>query len=272
MSTPSLLPFAGLPSTSTRFRGLVVAAAADLGTDPNWMLAVMRRESGYRPDAVNEVTGATGLIQFMPSTAVRLGTSVDELVTMTREEQVHFVWRFYRPFRGRLIRPVDVYLATFAPKFIGAADDVVLFGRPIEGCEAKPRSAYCENSGLDADRSGAIEVRDLGVLMAREIIDASRRIDTVGFLGSDDLTPADVAVRPVGPGLEVTIKRPGRPGTVAEVGMVVLPSIAIGVVVARRAGWSTAAAVFAGLGTWAIVGGILGVVINLRGGIPQRDL
>jgi hypothetical protein len=196
MSTPHLLPFAGLAATSARFRGLVDTMAADLGTDPNWILAVMRRESGYDPRARNAGTNATGLIQFMPATAKIFKTTVDELASLTREDQAHFVWRFYRPHRGKLVRPVDVYLATFAPAFIGGADDQILFAAPSGGCTAKPRSAYCANLPLDADKSGAIEVRDLARLMAQEIIDAAGRIDSVGFLAADEVPLSDLARRP----------------------------------------------------------------------------
>ena len=54
------------------FPGLLPAAAAEVGLDPDLYLAVMRRESAFRPDARSNA-GAVGLVQLIPSTAERLG-------------------------------------------------------------------------------------------------------------------------------------------------------------------------------------------------------
>jgi len=48
-------------------------AAARIGADPYFLLAVMRRESLFRPDA-RSVAGAVGLLQLLPATARRAAT------------------------------------------------------------------------------------------------------------------------------------------------------------------------------------------------------
>ncbi|GEJ57287.1 hypothetical protein AMYX_20280 [Anaeromyxobacter diazotrophicus] len=53
------------------FPGLLPAAAAQAGLDPDLYLAVMRRESAFRPDA-RSAAGAVGLVQLIPPTAERL--------------------------------------------------------------------------------------------------------------------------------------------------------------------------------------------------------
>jgi len=53
------------------FRSEVEAAAAGPGLDPALVYAVMREESGFRPDAVS-VVGARGLVQIMPDTGLQL--------------------------------------------------------------------------------------------------------------------------------------------------------------------------------------------------------
>ena len=50
------------------YRAAVAAAAADNGLDPRLVLAVMRVESRFDPDAVSH-DGAVGLMQLTPSTA-----------------------------------------------------------------------------------------------------------------------------------------------------------------------------------------------------------
>jgi soluble lytic murein transglycosylase len=51
------------------------ARGTDAKLDPWLVIALMREESGFRPDAVS-VTGAVGLLQLMPDTARRLAREV----------------------------------------------------------------------------------------------------------------------------------------------------------------------------------------------------
>lgn len=50
------------------YRATVEAAAKQYGTDANFVWAIMRQESAFKPDARSYV-GAAGLMQFMPATA-----------------------------------------------------------------------------------------------------------------------------------------------------------------------------------------------------------
>ena len=50
------------------YKAVVDAAAKQYGTDPNFVWAIMRQESAFKPDARSYV-GAAGLMQFMPATA-----------------------------------------------------------------------------------------------------------------------------------------------------------------------------------------------------------
>jgi soluble lytic murein transglycosylase len=55
------------------FPDALPAAARDAGVDPALYLAVMRRESAFRPDA-RSAAGAVGLVQLIPPTAERLAS------------------------------------------------------------------------------------------------------------------------------------------------------------------------------------------------------
>ncbi|MDX1649590.1 MAG: transglycosylase SLT domain-containing protein, partial [Myxococcota bacterium] len=57
------------------FAPLVEAPARRHGVEPALVFAVMREESGYRPEVVSSV-GARGLLQIMPDTGVRLAGSL----------------------------------------------------------------------------------------------------------------------------------------------------------------------------------------------------
>lgn len=82
------------------------------------LLKVMHFETGgsLSPSARNDKTNAVGLIQFMPDTARSLGTSTEELSKMSAEQQLEYVYRFYKKWN---IAPgssaSDIYLLTFFP-------------------------------------------------------------------------------------------------------------------------------------------------------------
>jgi len=89
--------------------------ALELRTQPEWLAAIINAESGFNPRAVNSHTGATGLIQFMPATAERLGTSTAELAELSAEDQLEWVKAYFWPYRGKLGTAQSVYLSVFYP-------------------------------------------------------------------------------------------------------------------------------------------------------------
>jgi hypothetical protein len=99
--------------------------SGELGIDPNWLMFVMWFESKLNPQAVNPISSAVGLIQFMPSTARSLGTTTDVLKHMNNVQQLDYVLAYLRPYKGRMRSWVDVYLAVFYPKAMGKPDFVI---------------------------------------------------------------------------------------------------------------------------------------------------
>jgi hypothetical protein len=83
--------------------GFRLRANAPEGQKLSYLMAIMSFESdGFNPAARNELSGATGLIQFMPSTAKELGTATDALARMSAEDQLDYVAAYFAPFKGRL--------------------------------------------------------------------------------------------------------------------------------------------------------------------------
>lgn len=148
-----LLALPGISRTSDWFRWRLVQIGRELSVNPDYLSAVMSLESGFRPDAVNPYSGATGLIQFMPATAKGLGTTVESLRQMSAEDQLYYVQQYYRPFTGRLRNPGDAYMATFMPVYVGRTESTVLF---TEG-----QTGYTQNRGLDRNKDGVITVGDV---------------------------------------------------------------------------------------------------------------
>lgn len=116
----------------------------------SWLMACMHFESGgtFSPSIKNVAgSGATGLIQFMPKTAIGLGTTVDKLAAMTAIEQLAWVQKYFQPYAKRINSLADMYMAILLPSAIWKADDAPLFSDGV---------AYRQNSALDADRNGVV--------------------------------------------------------------------------------------------------------------------
>jgi len=102
--------------------------ASTHGIKPSWIVYVMVKESGADPTKQNEISNATGIIQFMPSTARALGTSTKELLSMNIYEQLHYVDKYLSAIgKSHLIRSYeDLYLAIFWPRALGKSPDYVI--------------------------------------------------------------------------------------------------------------------------------------------------
>lgn len=136
---------------SSLFRDKVRNIAKDLGCDADFLMAAMAFETGetFGPSIRNAAgSGATGLIQFMPSTARGLGTTTDDLASMTAEDQLDFVAEYFANQKGRLHTLEDVYMAILLPSAVGKSNDHVLF--------SSPSRAYDQNKGLDLNGDGRI--------------------------------------------------------------------------------------------------------------------
>ena len=161
--------FPGLDTNRTSAeRDLFIATMQAFQLDPANVAACIEFETGgtWRTDSRNETTKATGLINFMPSTAKNLGTTVDELRTMTFEQQLGYIVRYFQAIGiSKLKRPVDYYAAVLWPAAIGTDDSYVV---------AKQGSAtYTDNAGLDRHKNGAITTADLRETIERTLARAT---------------------------------------------------------------------------------------------------
>ena len=155
-----------------------------LGYDPEWLMFVMNNESGFRANAVNPHSGAAGLIQFMPNTAKWLGTSVEALKLMNREQQLDWVFRYYQKWKksGKVARnSTDLSLITFYPYAIGQPDHYKIGSeRSLE----RARTITKQNPGLDMDKDGYISVLDYKKWLATRLpkgLSKSRIREIVGM-------------------------------------------------------------------------------------------
>lgn len=172
---------------SRAFRDKVRAISTTLGVSPDDLMACMAWESAntFSPSIKNAAgSGATGLIQFMPSTAVvyfhtqaellamnktqrRAAelAATDRLAAMTAVEQLDYVLKYFMPYRGRLKNLGDLYMAILWPAGVGKADSFVLWEKG-----SRP-TTYRQNAGLDVNKDGRItRAEAIEKVMARKAL------------------------------------------------------------------------------------------------------
>jgi hypothetical protein len=136
------------------FKAELCRLAERNGWKPGPIATVMLLESGMNSAAVNPKGGATGLIQFIPSTAKLLGTTTEALRSMSAIRQLEYVEKFFKMVGLPAgARAGDYYIATFMPNFIGKPDSAVM---SVAG-----ENIYDVNKGLDRNSDGVITVGDV---------------------------------------------------------------------------------------------------------------
>ncbi len=110
-----------VPTNKEAFAAKVIKIATELGVNPDYLMACMYFETAgtFDPAIQNSTTKATGLIQFMPSTALGLGTTIQALAAMSNVQQLDYVRKYFLQFRSRLKTLGDVYLTIFYPAAVG---------------------------------------------------------------------------------------------------------------------------------------------------------
>lgn len=134
----------------TPFLNEVAKVGNRLGVNPTELLAVMSFETvgTFMPSIKNPNGSATGLIQFIESTAKGLGTSTKELSEMSRVEQMAYVEQYLKPYKGRMKNIGDLYMAVHWPAGVGKGDDYVMYK---EGTKE-----YDGNKNLDMNGDGTV--------------------------------------------------------------------------------------------------------------------
>ena len=113
----------------------------------DYLIACMKFESNLNTKAVNKISHAVGLIQFMPTTCKSLGITPDEMLALDFCKQLNFVKSYFKPYFRKVKTLNDMYMAILMPKFIGADDDVNIFSKAIQ---------YKQNIGLDLNKDRII--------------------------------------------------------------------------------------------------------------------
>jgi hypothetical protein len=182
MTTTSIVSVPGLADQSAEFVRELARIADANGWNADGLAAVMSHESRFNPAAHTPIPGqtATGLIQFIESTAKRLGTTTAELIKMTAVQQLPYVEKFFKLTLGgrKPTLAEDYILATYGrPDATGKPDSFVL-DRQSGGSDAESMR-YRVNAALDREKKGAITAGDLRRSMSGVIASAHGKRVTV---------------------------------------------------------------------------------------------
>ena len=126
--------------------------------NPNHLMAVMWKESGINPKAINSNGGASGIIQFMPETAKWLGTTIEAVRKMDTIQQLELTEKYFKAVMKmvgvtKLKTYHDVYLAVFFPAALGKPDDWVLKTNKLSAT-----TIANANTGIDLNKDKQITV------------------------------------------------------------------------------------------------------------------
>ena len=143
----------------------LVQAAQDIGARPMDLLLVLYSESGLDPKSSaknkeGEIV-ARGLNQITEANYTEMKMSKSEwesISSMTPSENLYYVVKSLKSAVGNMSFPDagTLYQVNFAPARLidsGSGDDVVLY--------SSPSKYYYANEGLDLDKKGYINVRDM---------------------------------------------------------------------------------------------------------------
>lgn len=166
-------------SEQVDFSNKVNQVAQNLGINPNWLMQVMKAESGIRADIQNlahpmEGGNATGLIQFSPNTAKSLGTTTDALKNMSRVEQMDYVEKYFKPYASKIKSYFDLYLITFFPAAAGHSDDDSYV---FETSKISRSSVATGNPSIDINKDGKITMAEFKQYLRNTV--ASQYMDAI---------------------------------------------------------------------------------------------
>ena len=141
-----------------KFFTRVIDISRTINCRPDDLMAIMNLESrGFKLNAVNPISGATGLIQFMPSTARGLGTSTEAIAKMSALEQLEYVEKYLKSQKKNAgfsenysLNSGELYAIVFRPKY--ARKNYIA---------KQGEKAYTDNKGLDKNKDGYITRADL---------------------------------------------------------------------------------------------------------------
>jgi hypothetical protein len=161
MANPTVLRVPGIEKVSKANLVALDKAAKKIGIPVDWLATVISFETGgsFDPAQPNRAgSGATGLIQFMPSTAAAILKIKDPHLAQFMTKKMSFAEQLEKMvvpyFKGGVYNTLnDVYLKVFYPAAMNKAANYVV--------GSAPSAVYNQNAGFDRDNKGYITRSDI---------------------------------------------------------------------------------------------------------------
>lgn len=112
------------------FKSEFIKVCQRLGISPDYLAYVINFESGFNPKAQSPASTATGLIQFLESTAQSLGTSTNALYNMSATDQLFYVEKYLKLYNPKNTVG-DVYASVFYPLLLQKKDNFQITGDSV---------------------------------------------------------------------------------------------------------------------------------------------
>lgn len=151
---------------SPAFIVLVKEICLKLECSVDKLMSCMAFETGetFSPTIANGA-GAPyyGLIQFGKAAAIDSGTTIEALLKMTAEDQLVYVYRFFKPYAKKLKTISDIYMRILWPAAVGKPEDYVIFNTDTKA------KAYFQNKGLDVNKNGKVTKAECAVKVSQKL-------------------------------------------------------------------------------------------------------
>jgi hypothetical protein len=137
-----------------KFNNTLDSVSKSLHIKKEWLIKVIHSESTGLTTAKNKYSGASGLIGFLPSTALSLGTDTASLRKMSEVDQLFYVEKYLKGItKGRKIHSYQqLKLYIMCPKALALPDSTVLGDSTSK--------IYKWNKQVDIDGDGILTVKD----------------------------------------------------------------------------------------------------------------
>jgi len=121
--------------------------------NPEWLVKIIKKESGGIPNKPNPYSGAMGIIQWMPETAKYLGTSTKELSNMSVHDQLDYVDKYFTKVQNmKYVNSYhELYLSVFYPEALGKSDNYII---------GSNNKLVAQNKAVDTNNDNTITVSD----------------------------------------------------------------------------------------------------------------
>lgn len=159
----------------------VIAIAAWLGIDPNWLMQVMYAESRLNVKAQNIKNKrliAAGILQWTKASG--FPGAPQSVLKYNHLQQLDEVKKYFAPYRGKMHSYFDVYLITFFPAAVGQGDQYVFATSKL------PASLIAnQNPAIDTIKDGKITMAEFKQYVwsstpdaVRDMVFAARQLST----------------------------------------------------------------------------------------------